>query len=150
MGEFLEEVLVMADRPFITMAQAQAAMNAMIAKANETPDAPVAMCILDDSGNLVAYAHMDNLRLFSKRHAFRKAYTSAISGQNSVTYGEGTRSRGSSVPEMSGDPNFTPGQGGLAVRSRGILIGGIGVGGYPSGVTDEELARVGLEAMGLE
>ena len=140
----------MAERPFITMAQAQAAMNAMINKAMETPDAPVAMCILDDSGNMVAYAHMDNLRLFSKRHAFRKAYTSAISGQNSVTYGEGTHARGSSVPEMTGDGNFTPGQGGLAVRSRGILIGGIGVGGYPSGVTDEELARVGLEAMGLE
>lgn len=140
----------MADRPFITMAQAQAAMNAMISKANELPDEPVAMCILDDAGNMVAYAHMDNLRLFSRRHAYRKAYTSAISGQKSVTYGEGTHARGSSVPEMSGDGNFTPGQGGLPVRSRGILIGGIGVGGYPSGVRDEELAQIGLDAMGLE
>ena len=139
----------MADKPYISFAQAQAAMKAMTDKANETPDQPVAMCILDDSGNLVAYAHLDNLRLFSKRHAFRKAYTSAITGTDSVTYGENTHARGSSVPEMSGDPNFTPGQGGLAIRSGGVLIGGIGVGGYPSGVTDEELSRTGLNAMGL-
>ena len=147
--QHMEEVPAMADRPFISMAQAQAAMNAMIAKANELPDEPVAMCILDDSGNMVAYAHMDNLRLFSKRHAFRKAYTSAITGTDSVTYGENAHARGSSVPEMSGDGNFTPGQGGVAVRSGGVLIGGIGVGGYPSGVRDEELSRVGLAAMGL-
>ncbi len=140
----------MADRPFISFAQAQAAMQAMIAKANETPDQPVAMCILDDSGNMVAYAHMDNLRLFSKRHAFRKAYTAAITGMDSVTYGETMHARGLTLPEISGDPNFTPGQGGLAVRSSdGVLMGGIGVGGYPSGVTDEELARLGLQAMGL-
>ena len=138
------------DRPVISFAQAQAAMQAMIDKANQTPDQPVAMCILDDAGNMVAYAHMDNLRLFSKRHAFRKAYTSAITGQDSVAYGETMHARGLTLPEISGDPNFTPGQGGLAVRSGGVLIGGIGVGGYPSGVTDEELSRIGLQAMGLE
>ena len=140
----------MADKPFISFAQSQAAMKAMIDKASQTPDQPVAMSILDDAGNMVAYAHMDNLRLFSKRHAFRKAYTSAITGQDSVTYGENAHARGLTLPEVSGDPNFTPGQGGLAVRSsNGILMGGIGVGGYPSGQTDEDLARIGLQAMNL-
>ena len=140
----------MADKPFISFAQGQAAMKAMFDKASQTPDQPVAMCILDDAGNLVAYAHMDNLRLFSRRHAFRKAYTSAITGQDSVTYGENAHARGLTVPEVSGDPNFTPGQGGLAVRSsNGILMGGIGVGGYPSGQSDEDLARIGLAAMAL-
>lgn len=139
----------MAGKPFISFAQAQDAMKAMFDKANQTADQPVAMCILDDAGNLVAYAHMDNLRLFSRRHAFRKAYTAAITGQDSVAFGENAHARSLTVPEISGDPNFTPGQGGLAVRSDGVLMGGIGVGGYPSGQTDEDLARVGLEAMKL-
>lgn len=140
----------MASKPFITLDQAQAAIKAMLDKALQTPNEPVAMVILDDAGNLVAYAHMDNLRLFSKRHAFRKAYTSAIIGQDSGAYGEGLKSRGMTVPEVGGDPNLTPGQGGVVVRSRdGFLMGGIGVGGYPSGKSDEDLARLGLQAMNL-
>jgi 4'-phosphopantetheinyl transferase len=140
----------MAHKPFITLAQAQAAMQAMLGKALQTPEQPVAMVIVDDTGNLVAYAHMDNLRLFSKRHAFRKAYTAAITGEDSVAYGERVKSRGLTLSEWGGDANLTPGQGGIAVRSReGVLMGGIGVGGYPSGQADEELARVGLHAMNL-
>lgn len=140
----------MAEKPFISLAQAQAAMKAMLDKALQTPEQPVAIAIVDDAGNMVAYAHMDNLRMFPKRHAFRKAYTAAITGDDSGAYGQRVKSRGLTVSELGGDPNLTPGQGGVAVRARnGILIGGIGVGGYPSGQTDEDLARLGLEAMKL-
>lgn len=31
----------------------------------------------------------------------------------------------------------------------GVILGGIGVGGYPSGQSDEDVARIGLEAMNL-
>ena len=44
-------------------------MKAMTDKAMQTPGEPVAMAIVDDTGNLVAYIKMDNLRLFSRRHA---------------------------------------------------------------------------------
>jgi uncharacterized protein GlcG (DUF336 family) len=140
----------MSTKPVITFVQAQAAMAAMIEKAMETPDQPVAMAIVDDAGNMVAYAHMDNLRMFPKRHAFRKAYTCAITGQDSGAYGERVKSRGLTVTELGGDTNLTPGQGGVVVQSsEGIVMGGIGVGGYPSGQTDEDLARIGLRAMNL-
>ncbi len=140
----------MASKPFITLEQAQAAMKAMLDKALQTPNKPVAMVIVDDAGNHVAYAHLDNLRLFSRRHAFRKAYTAAIVGQDSGAYGAGLKSRGMTVPEIGGDANLTPAQGGVVVRSRdGVLMGGIGVGGYPSGQSDEDLARLGLQAMHL-
>jgi uncharacterized protein GlcG (DUF336 family) len=140
----------MPGKPFITFAQAQAAMQAMLNKAMQTPEQPVAIAIVDDAGTLVAYAHMDNLRLFPKRHAFRKAYTAAITGDDSGAYGQRVKSRGLTVSELGGDPNLTPGQGGVAVRSKdGVLMGGIGVGGYPSGQTDEDLARLGLQAMNV-
>ena len=128
--------------------QVKAAMDAMMAKALETPDAPVAMAIVDSTGNLEAYAKMDNLRLFSRRHALRKAYTAAIMGTDTGANAERMHSQGRSISEM-GDPNLTHGQGGLVIIKDGVILGGIGVGGYPSGQSDEDLSRVGLEALGL-
>lgn len=128
--------------------QIKAAMDAMMAKALETPDAPVAMAIVDSTGNLEAYAKMDNLRLFSRRHALRKAYTAAIMGTDTGANAERMHSQGRSISEM-GDPNLTHGQGGLVIIKDGVILGGIGVGGYPSGQSDEDLSRVGLEALGL-
>ena len=48
-----------------------------------------------------------------------------------------------------GDPMMTYGTGGVVIIKDGVILGGIGVGGYPSGQADEDLSRVGLAAMGL-
>ena len=134
--------------PALKLQQVQAAMAAMLAKAQETPDAPVAMAIVDATGNLEAYAKMDNLRLFSRRHALRKAYTAAIMGLNTGDHAARLHGQGRSISEL-GDPNLTHGQGGLVIIKDGVILGGIGVGGYPSGQSDEDLARVGLDALNL-
>jgi glc operon protein GlcG len=138
----------MLDRRSLSFAQVQAAMQAMIDKAMQAPDEPVAMAIVDDTGNLVAYAKMDNLRLFSRRHALRKAYTAAVVGMDTGAHAQRLHSQGRSISEL-GDANLTHGQGGLVVMQDGVILGGIGVGGYPSGQRDEDLARVGLNAMQL-
>lgn len=134
--------------PALKLQQVQAAMAAMLAKAQETPDAPVAMAIVDATGNLEAYAKMDNLRLFSRRHALRKAYTAAVMGINTGDHAARLHGQGRSISEL-GDPNLTHGQGGLVIIKDGVILGGIGVGGYPSGQSDEDLARVGLDALNL-
>ena len=139
----------MADRPFISFEQAQAAMKAMTEKAIQSSATPVAMAIVDEAGHLVAYAGMDNMRLLGRRHALRKAYTSAITGTDSGAHAERLKSLGRTVSDI-GDPSITPGQGGIVVLSKdGVIMGGIGVGGYPSAQADEDLARVGLTAMNL-
>jgi glc operon protein GlcG len=138
----------MAENPYLSFEQVRAAMNAMTEKALELPNEPVAMAIVDDTGNMVAYAKMDNLRMFSRRHAIRKAYTSAMMGQDSGAHGDNVRAGGRIVADM-GDSMLTPNQGGLVIRKDGVILGGIGVGGYPSGQRDEDLARVGLDAMNL-
>ena len=107
------------------------------------------MAIEDATGNLLAYATMDNLRLFSRRHALRKAYTAAIMGLDTGAHAQRLHSQGRSVSEL-GDPQLTHGQGGLVIMQAGVILGGIGVGGYPSGQRDEDLARVGLQAMRLQ
>jgi len=134
--------------PTLKLEQVQAAMAAMMRKAQETPDAPVAMAIVDATGNLEAYAKMDNLRLFSRRHALRKAYTAAVMGLNTGAHAERLHGQGRSISEL-GDPNLTHGQGGLVIMQNGVILGGIGVGGYPSGQADEDLSRIGLAAMNL-
>ena len=48
-----------------------------------------------------------------------------------------------------GEPERTHGQGGLVIRKDGVILGGIGIGGYPNGQRDEDLAWKGLEAMNL-
>ena len=138
----------MPERPSLSLTQIQAAMQAMMNQATQLPEEPVAMAIVDATGNLLAYATMDNLRLFSRRHALRKAYTAAIMGMDTGAHAQRLHSQGRSISEL-GDPQLTHGQGGLVIMQAGVLLGGIGVGGYPSGQRDEDLARVGLQAMRL-
>ena len=112
----------------LTMEMVQAAMKAMMDKAMEKPDEPIAMCIVDAAGNLEAYAKMDNLRMFSRRHAQRKAYTSAMMGMDTVTHAERLHGGGRNIADL-GDPMMTFGQGGLVIMKDGVILGGIGVGG---------------------
>ena len=132
----------------LNASQIMAAMDAIIEKAFQTPDEPVAVAIVDDTGNLRAYFCMDDLRLFSRKHAVRKAYTAAVLATDSGANAQRLHSQGRSISEL-GDPQLTHGQGGLVIMKDGVVIGGIGVGGYPSGQSDEDLSRVGLEAIGL-
>ena len=139
----------MPKQPVLRFPQIQATMQAMIDQATQTPAESVAMAIVDATGNLLAYAAMDNLRLFSRRHALRKAYTAAIMGMDTGAHAQRLHSQGRSISEL-GDPQLTHGQGGLVIMQAGVILGGIGVGGYPSGQRDEDLARVGLDAMRLQ
>jgi uncharacterized protein GlcG (DUF336 family) len=147
MSASFEEALPMAVKPYISFEQAQAAMKAIIEEATKPGGMPVAVSIVDDAGNMVAYAQMDHVRLYARRHAFRKAYTAAIMGMDTGPHGEQLKQRGRTVSDY-GDPNLTPGAGGVVVRSKdGTIMGGIGVGGYLE--RDEEFAKIGLKAMGV-
>ncbi len=139
----------MATKPTLSTEQVTAAMDAMLASAKaDAPNEPVAMAIVDAGGELVAYLTMDNLRIFSRRHALRKAYTAAVMGRDSGEHAAGLHAQGRNIADL-GDPRFTHGQGGLVIMQDGVILGGIGVGGYPSGQRDEDLSRVGLTAMNL-
>ncbi|MQG65431.1 MAG: heme-binding protein, partial [SAR202 cluster bacterium] len=84
-----------------------------------------------------------------KRMAIRKAYTCALSGQDSKDYAERLGSQGRTVAEM-GDPMLAAVQGGVVILhpSSGSIMGGIGVSGLAA-QEDEDLAKIGLKAMKL-
>ncbi|MBY0270327.1 MAG: heme-binding protein [Burkholderiales bacterium] len=136
----------MPDKSPLPFVKVQAAMNAMTDKALQTPDDVVAIAIVDGTGNLLAYAQTGALRLFSRRHAIRKAYTAAVMATDTGANGKKLKEQGRSISEM-GDLQLTALQGGLVLKKDGVLLGGIGVGGYDGGHLDEALARVGLEIL---
>ena len=69
------------------------------------------MAIVDSAGNLLAYQTMDNLRIFSRRHALRKAHTSALMGLDSGENASRLHSQGRNIADQ-GDPMMTYGTGG--------------------------------------
>ena len=139
----------MYNKPQLSLAQTQAAMNAMIAKATQEPNRPVAMAIVDDAGNLLSYARMDNCRPNPQTFATRKAYTAALSGVDSNVYAERLKSQGRSVSDM-GNPNLVSAQGAVVITdpASGAVLGAIGVSGL-SAQEDEDLSRLGVQSLGL-
>lgn len=139
--------MAIADKQ-LKLEQVQAAMKAMMDKARGTSDTPVCLAIVDAAGNLEAFAKMDNARLFTRRHAVRKAYSAAVLGINSGDWEQRMKNIGHSVSE-NGDPMITYEQGGVVIVTDGAILGGIGVGGLRGHNADEDLGKVGLGAMNL-
>ena len=139
----------MYEKPMLSLEQTQRAIQAMIEKATQEPNRPVAMAIVDDAGNLLSYARMDNCRTNPQTFAIRKAYTAALSGQNSGAYAERLKSQGRSVSDF-GNPNLVAAQGAAVVLhpETGAVLGAIGVSGL-SAQEDEELSKLGVRALGL-
>ena len=139
----------MYNKPMLSLEQTQRAINAMIAKATQEPDRPVAMAIVDDAGNLLSYARMDNCRPNPQTFAIRKAYTSALSGVDSAAYADRLKSQGRSVTDF-GNPNLVSAQGAVVITdpASSAILGAIGVSGLSS-QEDEDLSRLGVENLGL-
>ena len=73
----------------------------------------------------------------------QKAYT-AMSFNTPTSELEGRFSGSYSVPKV---PGLIIAAGGLPIQAGGNIVGGVGVSGAPSGITDEKCARAGLNAV---
>ena len=104
----------MYDKPMLGLSQAQDAINAILGEANKEPDRPLAVAIVDDTGSMIAYGRMDRCREVPKPMAMRKAYTCALSGQDSKDYADRLAGQGRTVAEM-GDPMLAAVQGGVVI-----------------------------------
>ena len=137
----------MYEKSMISLEQAQAAIAAMIADYNKDTDRrKVDMAVVDDAGNLLAYARMD--RCLRPTFAIRKAYTSAVRGVDTLAFSEQLASQNRSI-ESFGDPQLIAIPGGVVALKSGAVVGAIGVVGLPSGIDDESIAKAGLEALNL-
>ena len=137
----------MYNKPMLSLSDCQTAIDAMVANFNTDPDRrPVDMAIVDDMGNLLAYARMDGCH--RPTFAINKAYTAAVRRMDTITFAEQLQAQGRDVADL-GDPQLVTIQGGLVIESSdGSLLGGIGVGGLPTGKEDEVITQAGLAALG--
>lgn len=137
----------MYNKPMLSLDQAQAAIAAMIDDFNKEPNRrKVDMAVVDDAGNLLAYARMD--RCLRPTFAMRKAYTSAMRGMDTAAFAEQLGTQGRTL-ESFGDPQLIAIAGGVVVMHDGAVVGAIGVGGLPSGLDDESIAKAGVQALNL-
>ena len=111
----------------------------------------MSVAVVDSGGELVQFHRMDGTSPLSTRMAMNKAYTSVKWAQDTKAiktrmfdYGLGADQRDIA---WFGDARFTAVWGGVVIRDDdGIVLGAVGTsGGVPA--QDEEIARVGAEAI---
>lgn len=121
---------------------------AVLAAVVERAAGPVSVVVADGHGEILASLRMDGAALDTHLNAQRKAYTAARS--DAFTTRELAEKAGGSVTELASfDPQFSFFLGGVAALRDGVRIGAVGVSGLP-GAVDEELARAGIRAAGLD
>lgn len=131
----------------LTAAAAHAAVGAAVAKATELGVA-INVCVVDAGGNQIAFLRGDGAFLPSGRIARDKAYTAAGFGVPTGALYDALSGDAPVLAGISAQPGVALFQGGLPIRSKGELVGGIGVSGA-SAQQDEICAKAGLSAIGL-
>lgn len=139
----------MYEKTILDHTDALGIVDAMMEAAPGITDQPLALAVVDDRGELLAFALMDGGTHFGRHYAVRKAYTASRMRMDLRDFAAQRGAQSRSISDY-GDPGFVgSARGGLAVRtSQGVVVGGVGV----SGATpdqDEELAHIGLQAVSI-
>lgn len=140
-------MLRMIERKALSLAAARRCVDTILDAAIKDGDRPVAVAVVDERGDLVAFGRMDGTATAPQTYARKKAYTAAMSRSVTAEFAERLRSQGRAVADY-GDPGLIAMQGGVPVLSGGVFLGGIGVSGRTA-QQDEDLCTLGLKAMAL-
>ena len=137
----------MYDRQVMDVEDALHAVDAALAAASAEGAGPLAIAVVDDNGDLVAFARADGTPIFQRKHAIRKAYTASRVGADLSEFAAYRSGRGMSAADF--DDGFVgAAHGGVVVRAagQGAVVGAIGVQGSDREL-DERLARLALTAL---
>lgn len=135
--------------PYLPLDMATTAAQAAVA-ACAADGHNVSVAIVARSGNTTAMLRADNAGPHTVGSSIGKAFTSASMGRDTTGLAAfiGGNPQNDGLRDM--DSRMVIQAGGLPIRIGGALVGGIGVGGAPSGDLDEACARAGLDAIGAE
>ena len=105
---------------------------------------PIAVAVVDDNGDLVAFLRMDDTSAFQRDHAMKKAYTSARLGLDLVEFAAYRADHGLRAADFGDERLVGAGRGGVVMTEAhsGSIVGAIGVEGAGEEY-DEQLARIG-------
>jgi uncharacterized protein GlcG (DUF336 family) len=117
-------------------------VDAAVAKAGEL-GVRENVAILDDGGNLMAFARMDGAPILSIEMAQNKAYTAlfGVSTQEFFDFIQGDPSLLAGIPTMA---RVAAWGGGFPIKVDGEIVGAIGVSGAPAVQNDVDCASAAL------
>ena len=133
--------------PSITARAAHAAVLAAVER-GQALGVSVNACVVDASGNQVAFLRADGAFLPSGRIARDKAFTAAGFGAPTGALFKALSEEPAVLAGLTAQPGLALFGGGLPIIAEGTVIGGIGVSGA-SADQDEDCAQAGLGAIGL-
>jgi uncharacterized protein GlcG (DUF336 family) len=104
----------------------------------------VSAAVVDADGAPQAVLRGDGAGIQTVQSALDKANTSAVYGLDSAFWVDRAGKGQDISPLLNHLPHLLLARGGLVIKIKGEVVGGIAVGGTPSGNTDEDCAREGL------
>ncbi|SMO84042.1 GlcG/HbpS family heme-binding protein [Paracoccus laeviglucosivorans] len=125
-----------------------AAQAALVACAAEGHNVSVA--IVGRDGVLKLHLKADNAGPHTVGSAQGKAFTAASMGRDTATIAQAIADNPQNAGMRDMDDRMVILAGGLPIRLGDALVGGIGVGGAPSGDIDATCARKGLDAISAQ
>lgn len=136
----------------ITLAQANQIIAAALAKSHEKRFQPMAVVVLDDSGNLRAAQREDGASMFRIDVATGKAWGAVGMGASSRTLSERAKANPNFFITLAATAHgrFLPQPGAVLIKdAAGTLLGAVGASGG-SGDEDELICIAGVTAAGLQ
>ena len=135
----------------LTLDQADAIVRGSLAKGRETGLNPLTVAVVDDGGNLKAFAREDGPgAALRPQIAAGKAFGAVGMGLSSRALGERVLERPHFGVALVGasEGRLVPVPGGVLVRDGDEIVGAVGISGATSD-NDEAAAVAGIEAAGL-
>jgi len=132
----------------LTRQGATKVINAVFEAAGERGDR-ISVAIVDDGGNLMLFARADNASLTTQNVALTKARAAAmtrlLTGKKSGTGTERSDHHALAITLAAGIDRFCTMEGGIPIKVKGQVIGGVAVSG--AGENDPVYAAAGAAAV---
>lgn len=136
---------MLANYTTLSTAAAQQAAQAALARC-QRDGYTVAVAVSDRGGQPLAVLRDNLAGAHTTQTAINKAAT-AVSFRTDTTELAATTQAGKASSGIRQIPNVVAVGGGLMIRAKGSLVGGIGVSGAPGGDADDACARAGIAAI---
>jgi uncharacterized protein GlcG (DUF336 family) len=136
---------LLANYPTLTTSAAQVAAQAALARCQKD-GYTVAVAVVDRGGQPLVVLRDNLAGAHTPQTAVGKAAT-AVSFRTDTTELAATTQAGKAQSGIRQLPNVIAVGGGLMIRAKGSLVGGIGVSGAPGGDADDVCAKAGIAAI---
>lgn len=134
----------------LTLEKAQQIITVALAKAREAGYKPMGVAVIDEGGNLVAFAREDDASMFRFDVALAKAWGAVGMGVSSRVLGQRAKDNPNFFVSLAATANgrFLPQTGAVLIKDgTGRVLGAVGASGG-TGDEDEIICTAGVQAAG--